>query len=176
MASRRTRPLRADHVGVIAVAASAVLASASAAAPAGCPSSPLVRVAAERWAPARATLLPAGVSALRLCRYSSANAARPRTLIHTRLVSSRALIGWLVREFDALPKVPPGVVFHCPSDDGSEIDVLAEYPQHQRVTVIVSLTGCATVTNGTVTRTSVAYGGSPVGPRLLLKLKSLTAR
>ena len=160
-----------------ALSTPALVAGASpAGSPARCPKAPLTSVGAERWAPARTTLLPAAPRELRLCRYSGVNATPPRVLIDARLLTGRELIGRLVREFDSLPKVPPGVAFSCPADIGSEIDVLAEYPGHERVAVIVSLTGCTSVTNGTVTRTALAYGGSPVGPRLLRELKSLTAR
>ncbi|HTX10309.1 MAG TPA: hypothetical protein VME22_16930 [Solirubrobacteraceae bacterium] len=53
--------------------------------------------------------------------------------------------------------MPAGPI-NCPDDDGSEIVALLTYPGGQRLTIRVDLTGCGTVTNGSVVRTTMGTG------------------
>ncbi len=130
-------------------------------------------VAHNPWAQARKRLAPAGPDAMRLCRYGGLNASPPNGLVHSRLVSGRAIITRLVGQFNQLPPFPPGA-FACPSDDGTQILALLAYPNGKQVTIAVSLTGCEGVTNGDVDRVANGYGSHPrVGPDLLSELERL---
>jgi hypothetical protein len=70
-------------------------------------------------------VLRPGAVVLRLCRYSGANARRPRHLSRSRLIRNSDLIHKLTRELNNLPQ--PRGTYHCPMDDGSEIVVHAGY-------------------------------------------------
>lgn len=143
--------------------------------PASCPPRVLWHVPENDWTAARRELAPKGASALRLCRYSGLNDAAPLRLERSRLVTDQRLLTHLIDEFDALPPYPRGVAFACPSDDGSQLLALLDYPHGQRVTVAVDETGCQVVTNGDVGRLADGYGNTRVGPRLLAELNKLTA-
>ena len=132
------------------------------------------RLPANGWPPARTQLAPPGALQIRLCRYSGLNQTRPAgRLLRSRLLTNRAVVAELVREFDGLGSAPPGPVA-CPNDDGSIIRALLTYPLGQSVTIQVSRTGCQSVTNGDVTAVANGYG-TPAGPRLERRLDSLTA-
>jgi hypothetical protein len=83
----------------------------------------------------------------------------------------------LQQEFDALPPFPPGPgATACGSDDESQIVARLAYRGGHRVTIALSLGGCARVTNGSLVRTAFGFG-SPrqFGPELLEELQRLTA-
>jgi hypothetical protein len=139
--------------------------------PAGCAAKAPARIPPNPWPAARAKLAPAGAQAIRLCRYSGAN-ARPRLrLTRSVLIERRGTVGGLVRQFDRLPA--PRGTFACPFDDGSEIVALLAYPGGHAVTISVGLRGCNTVANGDVLRTATGRPGQP-GPALLAQLERLT--
>jgi hypothetical protein len=135
--------------------------------PTPCSSHAPAKLSAPRLGPARVQLAPAGVQAIRLCRYSGLN-ARPRlNLIGARLVQSPSVIGGLVRDLDRLPPFSGPIA--CPADDGSQIVLWLTYPSGHRVAVSVGLTGCDSVTNGSVVR----MGLGSVGAGLIDRLKRL---
>ena len=117
------------------------------------------RVPAGSWALTREELAPAGASAIRLCGYSGLNNHPPLRLARSVLRSDPSLVGELVQEFDRLPSAQGA--YACPSDDGSEIVALLAYPDGHGVTVSVGLTGCETVTNGSVFRIAAGIGSPP---------------
>jgi hypothetical protein len=116
-------------------------------------------------------LAPPGATAIRLCRYG----ALPSLLLQRSVLqTSLSLVSGLVRVFDRLPQPPPGPVA-CPADNGSQIVALVAYPAGQRVTISVDLTGCAIVTNGSLSRSAAGVGTPrPYGPQLLAELGRLT--
>jgi hypothetical protein len=133
------------------------------------------RLAAELWRPARRTLAPAGASSILLCRYGGLNARPPLTLDRMRLLRAPGLIKELIRQLDRLPAPPKGPTA-CPADDGSQIVALLGYSGGRTVPVSIGLSGCETVTNGTVARTAFGFGSPPAfGPQLLRHLKRLLA-
>jgi hypothetical protein len=90
------------------------------------------------------------------------------------MLSDPALVARLVRQFDELPPFPLGALA-CPSDDGSRILALLDYPNGKRDTVAFELTGCQGVTNGDLVRIASGYGSHPrLGPHLLTELERLT--
>lgn len=84
------------------------------------------------------------------------------------------LVRRLVREFDRLPPMPAGTIA-CPYDDGSAIRASIAYADRRRVTILVDLRGCMSVTNGNLERTAFGFG-SPrqYGPQLVADLERLT--
>ena len=107
---------------------------------------------------------------LELCRYSGANAPRPRQLVRSRTIQSVALIDRLIHELNTLPQAHG--TFHCPSTDGSEVLLRFGYRARTPRYVIVGLTGCHFVTNGWTGRS----GPSPQSARLVKQLIALTRR
>jgi len=172
-------------LGLIALAAGALAAGAlalggsgagAASGPATCPSKAPAGVPVNLWPAAKRKLAPAGAGAIRLCRYAGLNtAATPGSLVGSRLVRSAPLVGKLVWEFGQLKQAPPGAVFACPNDDGSQALALLAYRHGEEVTISVDMTGCSGVSNGDVSRTASGYG-TPVGPRLVAQLAPLTRR
>jgi hypothetical protein len=143
--------------------------------PAACSARSPRDVAPNRWAPAQTQLAPAGVRAIRLCRYAGLNARQPLKLTRSVLVDDGRMARRLQRELDALPSFPPGPVA-CPFDDGSQIVTRLAYRGGHRVTIALGLGGCARVTNGSVVRTAYGFGAPrQFGPKLLNELQRLTA-
>ena len=142
---------------------SAKPSSAGATISATCPRIAPAQLPPERWPGARKQLAPPGATAVRLCRYSGTNA----TLISSRLIETRSVIDQLVNDFDALP--PARGAIACPAGNLAQIIALLAYPRREMVTISTELTGCATVTNGSVYRTAMAR--TAAGPRLLATLR-----
>lgn len=116
------------------------------------------------------TLVSPGARSALVCRYRGLNpAATARRLSVHRLVTSRIAIAGLTRELDALPGET--AAFHCPMDDGGEIAVTFRYARGGVELVTIGLTGCATVTNGRVTRTAA----TGTGPKLIERLEELVS-
>ena len=115
-------------------------------------------------------MLRSGAIAIRLCRYSGANARPPRSLTTSAETFNTSFIRRLTRELNTLPQ--PKGVYHCPMDDGKAILIEAGYrdlkPQH----VVVGLSGCGWVTNGW---TDVG-GPSPQLARVVQLLEELVGR
>jgi hypothetical protein len=160
----------AAFAGCGAQASSATVAPA----PSACPASAPAKLASPGWTAAKSELVPDGAGALRLCRYAGLNAKPRSALVDQKLVDEHKTVARLVGELDALMPFPPGG-FACPADLGSEILILASYPSHQRLRVSVELTGCGSVTNGSVVDWTANAGNNPDGPKLLSQLKRLTA-
>jgi hypothetical protein len=115
------------------------------------PSKPAPPVASR--AGASTSLVPPGADAVLLCGYAGLNPpAKAGRLTGSRLVTAPAEVKLLTRELDAIAPTPPGVVFSCPMDDGSEILAVFAYPSGAADPVTVSVNGCTTATNGHVTR------------------------
>jgi hypothetical protein len=149
--------------------------TASPVAPA-CPSSAPSNLSPNGWPPAKRRLAPAGADAIRLCRYAGLNSALASgSLAGSRLVRSRTLVGGLVSKFDQLKQLPPGKVFACPDENGSQVLALLTYPSGERVTILVQTSGCGEVSNGDVSRTASGQATS-VGQRLVAELTRLTRR
>ena len=141
--------------------------------PPGCLQKAPTRLPAELWPPARMRLAPRGATSIQLCRYSGLNARPPLTLDRMRLLRAPRLIAELIGQFDRLPAPPRGAI-PCPADDASQIVALLGYPHGRTVPVSVGLTGCRSVTNGTVQRTASGSGTPPTfGPRLVRHLQRL---
>jgi hypothetical protein len=141
--------------------------------PPGCLQKAPTRLPAELWPPARIRLAPRGASSIELCRYSGLNAWPPLTLDRMRLLRAAHLIAGLVGQLDRLPAPPSGATA-CPADDASQIVALLAYPHGRTVPVSVGLTGCRSVTNGTVQRTASGFGTPPTfGPQLVRHLQHL---
>lgn len=143
--------------------------------PPGCLHRSPARLPAERWPPARKQLAPPGASVIQLCRYGSLNAQPPLVLDRMRLLRGHRLISRLIRQFDTLPPAPQGSV-NCPADDESKIIALVGYRDSRAVPISIGLTGCETVTNGTVQRTASGFGSPRTfGPQLVGRLQRLLA-
>lgn len=148
---------------------------AKAAAPAACSHKASASLPAEGWSAARRQLAPRGVGAIRLCRYSGLNAHPRLTLVGSALLTRPGLVGQLVSEFDRLPSLHGAVA--CPADDGSQILARLAYPGDRDLLISVGLTGCETVTNGSVHRTAAGMGSpTAFGPQLVTQLERLAGR
>jgi hypothetical protein len=98
---------------------------------------------------ARKAIVPAGASALRLCRYYGFGAGRqtPKTqaragkLQDQAVVHSRAVLEGLTFEFKELAAAPKGPI-SCPFDEGAELYAVFFYPHAKPVILRVSLSGC----------------------------------
>jgi hypothetical protein len=90
--------------------------------------------------------------------------------MRSRLIRNVALIGRLTRELNELPERHG--VYHCPMDDGSEIVLLAGYRHLRPKRVIVGLTGCHFITNGTTSKLGPSRGAA----HLVKQLSALTGR
>lgn len=146
-----------------------LLAGQAAAGPSlGCPATQPPTTLSARAGAAR-TLVPQGARSLLLCSYHGLNpASTARRLEQGRLVQAAAELTRLTGELDAL-RQQPGIVFHCPLDDGSEILAIFRYPSGAPNPVSVGLTGCQIVSNGHVNRTA----SLPPGPTLIGQLEAL---
>ena len=139
----------------------------------GCLQKAPTRLPVELWPPARIRLAPRGATSIQLCRYSGLNAHPPLTLDRMRLLRASHLIAGLLDQLDRLPAPPSGTTA-CPADDSSQIVALLAYPHGRTVPVSVGLTGCRSVTNGTVQRTASGFGTPPTfGPQLVRHLQQL---
>lgn len=74
----------------------------------------------------------------------------------------------LVRALNALDHVPPGTVYACPADFGPTFALFFDYPDGDRLLVLVSASGCRFATNGQLS--------ARTDPKLLRTLRSLTQR
>ncbi|MGD0197110.1 MAG: hypothetical protein ABSC56_04275 [Solirubrobacteraceae bacterium] len=141
----------------------------AAAAPAPCPRQPLIELPVNSWAAARSELAPPGADYGRLCRYNPFGNHTVRDLAASAVVKGSAKIGPIVSELDALKPISSTVF--CPADTGSEIDMTLSYPSGHGVFIRVDLSGCETVSNGSITRTAAT---TKAGQRLLATLEQLT--
>lgn len=134
-----------------------------------CPPSDLVvRKSTRRGVKRR--LVPAGPRTALVCRYGAYGPAGGRLLAQTYIASASA-VRQLAREFDALPKIPPGTTA-CPKDNGKAIVSYFRYAKGDDVPVDLHTSGCAYATNGYIERDAMK---SP-GPRLIGQLERLTPR
>jgi len=74
----------------------------------------------------------------------------------------------LVRALNALDHVPPGTVYACPADFGPTFALFFDYPNGDRLLVMVSASGCRFATNGQLS--------AHTDPNLLRTLRSLVRR
>jgi hypothetical protein len=74
----------------------------------------------------------------------------------------------LVRALNALNHVPPGAVYACPADFGPTFALFFDYPDDDRLLVLVSASGCRFATNGRLS--------AHTDPKLLRTLGSLARR
>jgi hypothetical protein len=135
-----------------------------------CAQKALIELPVNAWAPARKQLAPPGAKAIRLCRYNALGRLPLRGLARSALVTSARTVKSIVSELDALPALPRRPL-SCPADDGAEIDALLAYPDGNGVFVQIDLTGCATVSNGSVVRWA---GSTAAGRNLLAETEQLT--
>lgn len=143
--------------------------------PPGCLRKTPLDLRAEYWARARRRLAPTGANSIELCGYGGLNARPMLTLDRMRMLRSPVLVDALIQQLDRLPPPPKGVR-HCPADDLSRVIVELGYPDGRAVPVSVRLTGCRSVTNGTVKRDASGYGTPPrYGPQLIRRLRVLLA-
>ncbi|MDQ6807762.1 MAG: hypothetical protein M3065_23060 [Actinomycetota bacterium] len=125
---------------------------------------------------ASATLVPAGVRQLLLCRYSGLGSAPEPVgsasfrLLARGLVTNHATVRSLARKLNALK--PAIGVTACPNDDGTAIIAFFRYGSTPKADdpVRVDLSGCSSVTNGHLQRTADTVSGL----KLLRQLKRLT--
>jgi hypothetical protein len=140
----------------------------------GCPRPAPREVARNPWPRAKRALAPHGVRVINLCRYAPTSNGRFK-LAGNDLVSTRSTIRRLIHKFDALKRYH-GPPLHCPGFYGDEVLATLYYRWHT-VKVIVQFGGCATASNGDLTRPAFDFDGqNPAGPRLLHQLKRLTHR
>jgi hypothetical protein len=100
----------------------------------------------SKVAGASATLVPGAPKGAVSCVYGQVGGRFPSKLISHREVS--ALVGPLRSILNALPRVPPGVVYSCPFDNNRQVLLLFTYRGDKGVTVQVHLTGCQMASNG----------------------------
>jgi hypothetical protein len=74
----------------------------------------------------------------------------------------------LVRALNPLNHVPPGTVYACPADFGPTFALFFDYPDGDRLLVLVSASGCRFATNGQLS--------AHTDPKLLRMLRSLAQR
>ena len=152
-----------------ALAAALTSVAASASQPTStCLAHPLVELPLNSWAPARAELAPPGASEIKLCRYGPFGNRRLSDLTATAYVRSANTIETLTRGLDGLPPVQR--LAFCPMDDGAQIDMTLTYPAGHGVFIRVELTGCETVSNGSITRSAAT---TAAGGKLIATLESL---
>ncbi len=116
---------------------------------------------------ARKALVPAGATAVRICRYYGFGAGRqtPKTqarageLQDGALVRGRDLLESLTLEFKELEAAPKGSI-SCPEDEGARLYAVFSYPSAKPVVLGVSLSGCRFV-----------YGATPRGRELTAPLE-----
>jgi len=95
------------------------------------------------------------------------------TALVTCLASERTQINAprverLVRALNALDHVPKGTVYACPADFGPTFALFFDYPNGDRLLVVVSASGCRFATNGQLS--------ARTDPNLLRTLRSLARR
>ena len=110
-------------------------------------------------------LVVPGPTSLLLCSYYGGVSG---LLERSRLVQTEPTLTWVVHAFDALRSYPPGTTrtIACGADDGpADLAVFACAGSPDDV-VTVGLSGCATVTNGHVSRTAALTPGAALLDRL----------
>jgi hypothetical protein len=121
---------------------------------------------------ASSQLVPGAPTQVLLCRYSGLNptpSAVGHLLVH-RLVTRARTVGRLSHEFDSLKPFQPGS-YSCPADFGVKIVAIFRYSGGRSDDpVTLDPDGCASVTNGHLTRTAAF----PPGPTLIGQLAGLT--
>ena len=132
------------------------IAPAVAALPEHCPSELPGRLPPHAIPGVATRLVPGAPTALVICLSSE------RTQIAGPKVER------LVRALNALDHVPPGTVYACPADFGPTFALFFDYPDSDRLLVLVSASGCRFATNGQLS----AY----TDPKLLKTLRSLARR
>ena len=100
-----------------------------------------------------AVMVPIAAIRLDVCRYGPVGPATAFTAgAHFTLVDHATVSGF-ERAANALAQLPPGPLRNCPEDDGHALVVRFSDATHA-VTLRISLSGCAFVTNGTRTALS----------------------
>jgi hypothetical protein len=93
------------------------------------------------------SIVPGTPSHATACRYQGLNDPHPNT--RTRSVTlTAAETTRLAHALNAAPTPKKGAAYPCPADLGVYDLVLFDYPTRAPVHVLVSLTGCTTVSNG----------------------------
>jgi hypothetical protein len=100
-------------------------------------------------------MVPGTATRLDVCRYGPLTGAGPLSVKSRFTLVERATVTDFQAATDALAVRPPGAIFNCPNDDGEAL-VLIFSESARSVTVRVSLSGCAFVTNGVRTGLSSA--------------------
>jgi hypothetical protein len=143
---------------VLAIAIGLVVPAAASAAEdpfaEGCPAETLEEGATaglEHNPAAKKSIVPAGATSLRICRYwgfgnekgqqTPKTQARAGELNDQAEVRNKALLEGLTYEFKELEAAPKGTI-NCPSDDGTELYAVFFYAHAQPVIVHVALSGC----------------------------------
>ncbi len=113
-------------------------------------------------------LVVPGPTSLLLCSYYGGASGE---LERSRLLHAEPTLTWLVHAFDALRSYPAGTTrtIACGADDGSADLAVFAYAGSPDDIVTVGLSGCATVTNGHISRTAALTPG----PALLDRLANL---
>jgi hypothetical protein len=153
----RPRTLVLPFLAMVILSFSAIPTGARAAADPfaeGCPKETLKEGAATslNHNPAtKKTIVPAGATSLRICRYwgfgneqgrqTPKTQARVGTLNDQAEVKNRPLLEGLTYEFKELNPAPKGPI-SCPEDDGAELYAIFFYPHAEPVIVHVALEGC----------------------------------
>ena len=132
------------------------LAPAVAALPEHCPSELPGRLPRHAIPGVATRLVPGTPTALVIC------VASERTQITGPQVER------LVRALNALDHVPPGTFYACPADFGPTFALFFDYPDDDRLLVLVSASGCRFATNGQLS--------AHTDPRLLRTLRFLAQR
>jgi hypothetical protein len=145
-------------------------AQASTTTPARCAGKAPIELPVNAWAPAHKQLAPPGAKAIRLCRYNALGTRPLRGLARSALLTSARTVQAIVSELEALPAFPRRPL-SCPADDGAQIDALLAYAGGNGVLVQIDLTGCTTVSNGSVVRWA---GSTDAGRNLLAQTERLT--
>jgi hypothetical protein len=136
---------------------------------AGCPASDRTAVLSTRPG-ADAALVPAGATSLLLCRYNGLPNPPPLNvpgkpafgLVSSARVGDAARVARLASELDALP-AGGDYAIACPADFGDDVVAYFGYPAGAEDPVTVDLSGCNTVTNGSLHRLGL---DAPVVARL----------
>jgi hypothetical protein len=134
-----------------------------------CPAHDRYQIRSTR--PGAATILvPRGAREVLLCRYSGVgpNRAKANRLRGHRLVWKQGTVAILAKLFDVLKQSTGPMA--CPNDPGEKIIAFFRYRSSAADPVTVDLGGCATVSNGHITRNAIG----PDGSTLIRQLESLT--
>jgi hypothetical protein len=141
----------ATSLSVPAFAHSAVATSTM---PSSCPTQDR-NIPASGRSGASASMAPSGAQQLLICRYSGF--AEPGTnigafdLITSRQISDAAAVANLASELDAIPASGPYPIA-CPADFGGTLVAYFGYSTAPDNPVSVALSGCQSISNGTLTR------------------------